>query len=343
MKKLFLLACAGSLLLAACFPQDAKSPESQEPQEPIEEKTYTQQQLKYAQGTGQVFFDHPEESGVKETELPESLPILKDVREKYPSGAPKTNATQEEMRTKLARYEASLNWSNPVEQMFTNDKGSDRKKGAVVQIIKKFDQGQLSIGDNLRLSVQIYKGTEKKSYATLAEFESLTKQLMSAYRYLLPQETTLYSFCDRSYEHDYFCTSEISAQQATIEEELIERVQHFYTLVAFGQEVDFFDNEMEVEKIGDFQIKSLKQAEKEMRQGNFYKAGPPIVITENEQIALWELTYLQPGTSYLYPFYVFYLDLQQEETGMSVYQIVYVPAMMDEDIQPYLDQSGYLQ
>lgn len=318
------------------------------PKEPSVEKenlietTYTPKQWKYAQGTGEVMLMSIEEAGIQELEIPNTLPVLRDVFGLEPSIDGKVLKSEMEMRDHLAYYEEILQWSNPIEKRFFCDKGSFCEKGNLVQLIKTYDQGKSSIDDSGRIMIEFIPGT-KQPYTSIQEYEASLEVLIEKYAKMFPTDTSHTTFCERNFDQEYHCTSSLIEKKDSVEEELIAYVEKSYQLASFGTSDFFSDNVKEIEKLEDYSIKSVQQAEAELRKGNYYKAGGPIDITKDQEVVLWELRYMEPKGEYLYPFYIFYLDLHKLTNDVPTYQIVYVPAMMDADLIQYQDENGELK
>ena len=302
------------------------------------EITYTPKQLPYAQGNGQLMLATFDELGITELEVPETLPVLLRKRGVYASGMPKKPISEQEIRDLLTEYETKLGWSQPVERAYTD--GEDKTQ--ISYLICNYPEGEISIDQNARVMVNIYTKDEEATYSNLKEYILDIEKLQNTYASLLPEQTQILPFCDRNIYHDFSCSSRIIEKQETVEQSLIQTVKQSYVIGAYDHSVFFSDDCEDIEIKERYPIKSIATAIQEMYAGNYYKAGGSYTFDQEDKVAGWELSYKMVLGDYCYPFYTIYLDTNEIKYHSTVYQMLYVPAMNDDDLKTYQNEEGIL-
>lgn len=167
---------------------------------------------------------------------------------------------------------------------------------------------------------------------------STPEELEEAGRYLLEKYGDLINMTDPvAYKSEYKGYAAFYEKGANAAESLANRS---IKRVEFGGEnnkltvISIYEEYTLCEKIADYPIATLEEAEKLLRNGN-YLSSVSYDVKEDDEIGLAELTY-RSGRGYecVMPFYRFYVKLPEEEFGHEEgddnYGAFYVPAVRKE-------------
>lgn len=172
------------------------------------------------------------------------------------------------------------------------------------------------------------------SYSHRSELIQIAKYLQEMYPFLFEKKDLVVNITGGYYDFLMNQLYELSffEQEESMEEQLIN--YNFRKMMFIGSETNGiwmirFENTDLSEKTGDYPIKSLREAKKELNKGKYFTT-VPYEMPGLKYVEKVELIYKNISLEeYLMPYYRFYIELPEEEreNGMKCFGIYDVPAI----------------
>lgn len=185
----------------------------------------------------------------------------------------------------------------------------------------------LTIPDNLNFSF----------YSTQEELLKVAQYLKKLYPFLFEVKNMTVNITGGDYDFQMNQSFELSffEKNGSIEEQILD--YNFRKIMFIGTEKSGiwmirFEHTDLSEKIGDYPIKSMKDAKRELSKGKYFTT-VPYEMPGLEYVEKVELIYKNLSVEeYLMPYYRFYIELPEEEreNGMKCFGIYDVPAIASE-------------
>jgi hypothetical protein len=184
-----------------------------------------------------------------------------------------------------------------------------------------------TIPDNLNFSF----------YSNQEELLKVAQYLKKLYPFLFEEKDMTVNITGGDYDFQINQSFGLSffEKKGSIEEQILD--YNFRKIMFFGTEnsgiwMIRFEHTDLSEKIGDYPIKSMKDAKRELSKGKYFTT-VPYEMPELEYVEKVELIYKNlSDEEYLMPYYRFYIELPEEEreNGMKCFGIYDVPAIESE-------------
>lgn len=279
------------------------------------------------------------------------LPVLKNLMIRDDAGFVQNGLSEKELQTKMEGYVNTLKLKEVTYRSW-KEKNLDNK-------VTTIDAESGNIAINVDTSGGSYisfdYNIQGSTYKTKDEFLQLMEDALEKYRYLIPlKNPTLNAMCDAFEGGKLNCGSSIFEKNNDVRQEFISQYVQAYSISHMASDKDIRDSlsfeEHRVEPSKDFELIGQAQATRRLLDGNYYSNVGDVGKIDEANIAKVTLEYrtLRPSGTYVYPFYVFYIEtLKMDSATMfpnaKPYQLCYVPALGYEDLKAFQDKEGNLQ
>ena len=287
--------------------------------------------IAHAQGDGILYADTIDDL-VSTMKVPEKLPLLKSKLERDDMGELvmplSIKQRMEKMKAFIRKYELTDTFQ------YSSKLDIVSAQGERYEITAETD-GDILLTINRQ---------QPQKVTTQKQADAYLQQVMKEYPAFFKNYTQDKPEYSRFNDHGFAFTASWHRTQKNIIDTAIAQYTDTITYApndAFITQDMFRFSQKEVKQSQNYKVKTVKEAELEMRNGNYISVLDEIKDIKKLKVKGASITYINVNSTYLYPCYMFFLETTPFK-GMPGFQVVYVPMLYEEDLKMYRNTNGTL-